>query len=125
MRAVCASDRRVLFIRAGIGTDAPGDRFGNNELFRVRELDRCAHVISSLYPALRFCLLLIDYRGRDQLDGEVARDPRVLRYTLDLPPETPQTGRQHALNEDWDTMLSLIPYNPDTSHAPHDEFLPG
>jgi hypothetical protein len=124
LRALCASNRRVLFIRAGIGTDAPGDRFGNGAVFRVREMDRCAQIIAGLYPALQFCLLVIDYKGRDCLDGASAHDPRVLRYTLNLPPETPASGRQHASNADWDAMLSLIPYEPDVTHVPDEEYLP-
>ena len=109
MKAACEDGGTVLFIRSGIATDGPGDRFMTGTAFAGAELDRCASLIATLYPALRFSVLVVHYPGRDTLSAPPA-DPRVTLFPMRFI-ENEQIGRTiKAPAEDWAALLSQIPY---------------
>ncbi len=110
MRAACEGRGNVLFIRAGVVTNAPGDRFAAGETFDHAELDRCAALIEALHPRLRFSLLLVHYPGRDALGAGPVRDPRVLTAPLPLSGDVAAGTLTKSANADWDAVLSQIPY---------------
>ena len=111
MKAACEDGGRVLFIRAGIATDGPQDRFMAGAAFSGAQLDRCASVIAGLYPALRFSVVAIYYPGRDTLCGPAPVDPRVTLVPMRLV-QHKQVGRTiKAPPEDWAALLSRISYD--------------
>ena len=118
MKAACEGGGCVLFLRSGVNTDGPQDRFTAGEAFSGAELDRCARLIAGLYPALRFSILLVHYPGRDTLSGPPPTDPRVQLVPMRLVGH-PQPGRTiKAPPEDWAALLARVPYAA-SSPTPH------
>ena len=111
MRRVMESDKTVLFVRAGIATDAPGDRYGFGQAFPAHRLNDFTALVSRLFPGLRFSLLFIEYAGRDRLVGHAPLDPRIVHHQMTCPRD-PATGR-HAKPDDaeWDGLFARIGYD--------------
>ena len=108
MRTVLESDRTVLFVRAGIATDAPHDRYQLGQPFPASRLNDFTTVMSGLFPALRFSLLFVEYEGRDRLEGDSLLDPRIVHYRMPCPPaRKPQDA-------EWDALMARIDYRAGT-----------
>jgi hypothetical protein len=115
----------VLLMRSGIKSDAPNDRFAAGKPFTCAELDRCAALVGTLYPKLRFTLLNIEYPGQDQTEGPPPRDPRVARYRMPLPDLGSPRGISRASNFEWDRLFRQIPYIPHADSTQSEEELAG
>jgi hypothetical protein len=110
MQAACEEAKPVLFIRSGIVTDAPSDRFAAGAVFPSDELDRCVTLIDRLHPGLRFILLCIDYVGQDRIEEAAPYDPRIVRYRMDV---AATRGTSKAADRDWDALFAKIVYQPE------------
>ncbi len=104
MRTVLESEKTVLFVRAGIATDSPSDRYHLGQTFPAGQLNDFTALVSRLFPALKFSLLVVEYEGRDQLQGDGALDPRIVRYSM------PCQGKLKPHDAEWDTLMSRIDY---------------
>lgn len=111
MRAACQPGDCVLFIRSGVITDAPGDRFAAGTPFSGVELDRCARLIETRYPSLKFSILTILYDGLDSLASPGPTDARVTLCTMRRSGAPTAGHTTKASDADWDAILSQIPYN--------------
>lgn len=123
MRAACETDGYVLFIRAGIVTDAPIDRFANGKVFLSSELDRCTKLISTLYPKLRFSLLCIDYAGRDNVDATPPSDTRIIRYNMEMASSGSPAGLSKSTDAAWDKLFMQFNHRSNTLFDPVEEKL--
>ena len=111
MRTVLNADKTVLFIRGGIATDAPNDRYQFGQAFPASRLNDFTILVSRLFPALKFSLLFIEYAGRDLLEGGCTLDPRIVHYRMPCPPSAGAMLRPKPQDAEWDALLARIGYD--------------
>ncbi len=104
MRTVLDGDKTVLFVRAGIATDAPRDRYHLGQAFPASRLNDLTALVSRLFPALKFSLLFVEYAGRDILDVDGVLDPRIVHYRM------PCQQQLKPHDAEWDALMARIDY---------------
>jgi hypothetical protein len=111
MLARCETASAVLFIRQGVATTAPIDRFAKGDPFGQNELNGFVDMIAARFPRLKFSLLFMEIEGevRAQITGPL--DPRITHVILPAMRPQGDRGQMVAPNAEWDEVFSAIPYS--------------
>ena len=116
MQAVLKSGKTVLFVRGGMATDAPRDKYGLGLSFPTSRLNDFPALISRLFPELKFSLLFLEYVGRDRLEGDCVLDPRIMHYRMECPKNSNQPICPKPDPAAWELLFSRVNYD----HKPNE-----